>query len=296
MNILIGYDGSVHADIALGDLKRAGLPADANAVVMTVVETSLLVPRTWAMVETGFGSEWTQLAKAAEECAEAARERLRRDFPRWDIQIETPTGDAAALILEKAASWPADLIVLGTHGRSGLARAVLGSVSLKVARSAACAVRIARQRMGDGPTRLVVAIDGSPESDAAIHEICRRSWLAGTEARIVAVHDVLVPANSERIAIGDRLYHQINEDEHLRLRHASNEAARMIRQAGLIVMPVVEEGDPKHILLRDTKNWNADTLFMGARGLGRVESLLLGSVSSACVTHAPCTVEIVHRH
>jgi nucleotide-binding universal stress UspA family protein len=274
MNVLLGYDGSLHADIALDDLRRAGLPANARAVVLAAIEHT----------------------SPADRYGQAARARLQDYFPRWDVQLETPAGDAASLILRKASAWPADLIALGTHGRSGLARALLGSVSLKIAREATCSVRIGRHRTGDGPIRLIVATDGSPESDAAVDVVCSRSWPDGTEAKVVAVHSVLVPANSERIAIGDRLYDQINEDEHLRLRHVSNDAALRIRSAGLVVMPLVEEGDPKRILAREAKNWNADTLFMGARGLGRVERLLMGSVSSSCITHALCTVEIIHHH
>jgi len=56
---------------------------------------------------------------------------------------------------------------------------------------------------------------------------------------------------------------------------------------------VVEEGDPKDVLLEEARNWNADAIFVGARGLGRVDRFLLGSVSSATVAHAPCTVEVV---
>jgi nucleotide-binding universal stress UspA family protein len=68
-----------------------------------------------------------------------------------------------------------------------------------------------------------------------------------------------------------------------------------MKAAGLNVSSVVEEGDPREALVRQAQTWNADTIFVGARGLGRVERFLLGSVSSATVSHAPCSVEIV-RH
>ena len=295
MKILIAYDGSSHADTAITDLQWAGLPQNTEAIVLSVVEWPLQAPRSWGMVDTGFPEEWSMRVQGAEASAEAACQRIQRQFPRWDIQMETPTSHPAAMILERAAGWPADLIVLGTHGRSRFARAVLGSVSMKLAKEAHCTVRVARTRNHDGPIRLLIGDDGSPEAEATINEVCRRAWPAGTEARVLAVQELLVTTNAERIAIGGRIYDQINEDEHLRLHYATTQAAEKLSSAGLIVSPAVEQGDPREALVRQAETWNADTIFVGARGLGRVERFLLGSVSSATVAHAPCSVEIV-RH
>jgi len=117
MKVLVAYDGSTHADIAVSDLQFAGLPPDAQALVLTAVEWPLQAPRSWGMVDTGFPQEWTMRVQAAEAAADAACERIQKQFPRWDVQMETPTGHPAAMILERAAGWPADLIVAGTHGR-----------------------------------------------------------------------------------------------------------------------------------------------------------------------------------
>ena len=295
MKILIAYDGSIHADAAIDDLQWAGLPANAEAVVLTAVEWPIQAPRSLGMVDTGFGQEWTERVAAAEQLAESACARLQRYFPQWDVQLETPTGDSATMILEKANAWPADLIVAGTHGRSALKRVVLGSISLRLVRESGCPVRVARPRTEEGPIRLLIGTDGSPEAEAAINEVCRRYWPAGTEVRVLAVQEVLVPANAERLAIGERLYDQMNKDEHLRLTGVTRNAAEKLRAAGLTVSPMIAEGDPKDTLVREARNWNANTIFIGARGLGRVERLLLGSVSSATVAHAPCTVEVVRQ-
>ncbi len=75
----------------------------------------------------------------------------------------------------------------------------------------------------------------------------------------------------------------------------STHAAERLRAAGLTALPIVEEGDPRDVLVRQAEDWKADTIFVGARGLGRVERFLLGSVSSAAVAHAPCSVEIIRR-
>src|SRR5262245_46223506 len=207
MRILVGYDGSDSAAAAIDDLVWAGLPDKAEAIVLSAVEwpTSQAL-RSWGMVETDFSPEWIERIGAAERLAKAGSDRLQKLFPQWEIQLEPSAGNPADAILEKARTWPADLIVVGTHGRSALGRVLLGSVSLKLIREAPCSVRVARSSAHEGPLRLVVGTDGSPLADAAIDEVCRRSWPIGAETHIVAVHELLVPINAERIAIGERLY------------------------------------------------------------------------------------------
>jgi nucleotide-binding universal stress UspA family protein len=293
MKILIGYDGSNHSDTAIDDLRWAGLPDKAEAIVLSAVEWSTAQDlRSWGMVETDFSPEWMERIDEAKRLTEAGSNRLQKLFPRWDIQQEPCAGNPADAIVEKANAWPADLIVVGTHGRSALGRVILGSVSLKLIREAPCSVRVARASEHEGPIRLLIGTDGSSEADATLDEVCRRFWSAGTEARVVAVHEVLVPVNAERMAIGERPYDAINEEEHLRLKHAADAAAQKLRNAGLVATASVEQGDPKHLLVRLARDWDAGTVFVGARGLGRMEGLLLGSVSSAAVAHAPCTVEV----
>ena len=71
------------------------------------------------------------------------------------------------------------------------------------------------------------------------------------------------------------------------------ESAKSLRDAGLIVSEMVVSGDPREVIIAEADRWNADSIFVGARGLGRMERLLLGSVSTYVVNHAHCTVEVV---
>jgi nucleotide-binding universal stress UspA family protein len=272
------------------------MPENADAIVLTAVEWPLQAPRSWGMVETGFATELEEHIKAAEHVAGQGRRRLHELFPNWKIHAAAaPAGHAATAILEKANAWPADLIVAGTHGRSALARAVLGSVSLKLVKEAKCSVRIARPGNHDGPIRLLVGNDGSTEAEIAVDAICRRTWPVGTEVRVVAVHEILIAVESTNVAMDPDLYGKINEDEDLRLRYAARQSAEKLRKAGLAAFPIVIEDDPKGALVSQAGEWKSSTIFVGARGVGGVERMLLGSVSSATVAHAPCTVEVVRR-
>jgi nucleotide-binding universal stress UspA family protein len=55
----------------------------------------------------------------------------------------------------------------------------------------------------------------------------------------------------------------------------------------------VKDGEPKSLLIAEAKSWGADCIFMGARGMGRIERFLLGGVSSAVAARAHCSVEVV---
>ena len=87
-------------------------------------------------------------------------------------------------------------------------------------------------------------------------------------------------------------------DERLRLRlgNIAAESANALRRAGLIATTHVIDGDPREVILTAAEVTGADTIFIGARGLGPVERLLLGSISSYVVTHAHCSVEVVRTH
>ena len=62
----------------------------------------------------------------------------------------------------------------------------------------------------------------------------------------------------------------------------------------MTVVSTVVEGDPKQVLLNEAQDWGADCIFLGSLGLTRFERFLLGSVSTAVVARAHCSVEI-HR-
>jgi nucleotide-binding universal stress UspA family protein len=283
MKILVAYDGSSFADIALDDLQRAGLPQVAQAWIVSAVEPDRHT--------------------ADESCAETAANRLQTYFPRWDVRLETSTGHAAAAILDRAHSWPADLIVVGTHGRSGLARVVLGSVSFKVIREANCSVRVGRlteQRPGQ-PLRVLIGDDGSPEAEAAVDTVCSREWPRNTELRVLGVPQTLAPADARSYReashslLATETFLKTDAEERNKCDLVIDRAVKRLQDAGLKTSTVVEEGSPAQVLLHYSKNWPADAIFVGACGMGRLERLLLGSVAESLVTHAACTVEVVRK-
>jgi nucleotide-binding universal stress UspA family protein len=285
------------SDIAISDLRHAGLPETAEVVVLTIAEVGLPPTRSYGGIDIEFSNDWPRKLEIAESLAESACLRLQKWFPKWQVASETRWGRAADVILDKAKGWPADLVVVGTHGRSGLGRLVLGSVSSKVVNEAPCSVRVARLGITEGeiPPRILIADDGSSAAEAMIDEVLKRSWPAGTEARVVGAAEVFTPAGiGDEFVAGTALV-DAGLHEKKRIQNIVERCVGKLQAAGLSASSVVEEGDAARVLIWEAENWKADAIFVGPRGAGRMERLLLGSVSKAVLAHAPCTVEVV-RH
>ena len=305
MRILVAYDGSVSADAAVEDLRRAGLPLKAEALAVCVADNAELVhSQRTAREKTQkiAGNSSTSKLGKAETIAASAAERIQSYFPQWRVSSDALCGSPAKILADATGSWHPDLFVLGSHGRSGVRRLFLGSVSWELIHRAACSVRIAR--LGGSPNvhdpiRIVIGIDGSEEASIAIRSVAARCWPEKTEALIISAIQTLVPVTTALEAntfAHEPAYSVIREaDERLRVRLGNiiEEYANALRRAGLIATTRLVDGDPREAILTAAEVAKADAIFVGARGLGRLDRLLLGSVSSYLVTHAHCSVEVV---
>ncbi|HZP80896.1 MAG TPA: universal stress protein [Chthonomonadaceae bacterium] len=310
MKLLIGYDGSPCGDAALRDLRRAGLPAAAEALILSVADVFLPVaPSVSAQsaeaveresAKQAHGAAQQALAEARER-AETARQTVQSAFSGWSVRAEARADSPAWAIILRADRWKPDLIVVGSHGHSTLGRLVFGSVSHTVVTQARGSVRVARgqEKPDDAPIRLIIGCDGSTDADLAVRAVAKRAWPSGTEARVLAVRDsALCTAVAARLtprpaADEAREAEAEEEDEAAIVQNMVEAAAEPLRMAGLSVEAVVREGDPKQVLIAEAEAWGADCLFVGARGLRGLERLLLGSVSAAVAMRAHCSVEVV---
>lgn len=312
MKILVGYDGSECAEAALDDLRRAGLPEYAEAQILSITEVWLPPPppSSYEIVDQArhvkvpadlkrVYSKDCKEAKQALVLAERAQERLQVIFPKWRVFADSSCGSAAWELVSKADEWKPDLIVVGSHGRTALGRFVLGSVSQRVLTEAHCTVRVARGRVEepDTPVRLIVGVDGSPGSEAAVRAIAARNWPPNSEVKLVAVDDPLVPDYVGKIL--PPLASTIEEDKQEELTWANTIArnsSALLAHTELEVTQVLREGDPKHELPKAAEEWGADCIFVGSAGFSnRFERFVLGSVSAAVAARAHCSVEVVRR-
>ncbi|MET0765943.1 MAG: universal stress protein [Blastococcus sp.] len=191
-------------------------------------------------------------------------------------------GHPAKVLMDAARN--ADLLVVGSRGHGGFASLLLGSVSQHVIAQATCPVVVVHEhRTATG--RIVVGVDGSPESERALR------WAAG-QARLTGgeLHAVLV---GHRPATGDvePLKRPDWPDESQILAATVIAALRGEDSSGIV--QEVLDGHPAAALLRAAED--ADLLVVGWRGRGGFSGMLLGSVSRQVAAHAPCPVVVHHQ-
>ena len=134
---MLAYDGSGYADAAIEDLHRAGLPANGEALVVSVADLSkTAIANSYEIGVLGkFVSsrllektieltlkESAQVQYEVEKLAVRAAERMHEILPGWRVQHQTTVGSVADELLKTAAEWQPDLIVVGSHGRTALGR------------------------------------------------------------------------------------------------------------------------------------------------------------------------------
>ena len=304
MKILIGYDGSECADAALADLQRAGLGDNAEVSVMTVADV-FVPPPINEEVDNTFPLYVPQGIRRAHEraqhrlaqardLAKQVGEQIRSIFPAWKISSEAEADSPAWALIRKADNWKPNLIVMGARGHSVFGgRLILGSVSQRVLYEARCSVRIARASENnlDKPVRLLIGVDNSADSNAAVEAVCNRHWPKGAEVGLLAVVDTVMPLTSDPAE--PKWIEVADESNWRQVREIFEPAAQRIRSAGLHAEVLIRRGNPVDEILQEATIWGADCIFVGARGTRGIDRLLLGSVSSAVSSRAHCSVEVV---
>lgn len=149
MNLLLAIDDSYYSELALREVAARPWP---EATTIKVLSVAHFLGAPVAGVPTGAESATTaalfearnQLLEATNQLLQRAAEQLARDGVRIETLVRE--GDPATEIIQEAESWPADLIIVGSHGHQGLKRLLLGSVAHYVTNHAPCSVEIIRAR------------------------------------------------------------------------------------------------------------------------------------------------------
>jgi nucleotide-binding universal stress UspA family protein len=302
--LLIGYDGSPCADAVMDDLPSAGLSKKLEALVLSVADVWLPtdpasppadIPPALSNVGRNARQHALEALEASRRLSAHGGERLRALLPDWKVTSDAVADSPAWALIRKAELWHAELVVLGSHGRSALERIFLGSVSQKVAAEAPCSVRITRRRrsaVGE-PQRVVVAVDGSPDSLATLTAVMARSW-AAAEFHILAVLDErLETALGWPGLFAEQWILPRDDEPRQAVQRMLESAAKTLGNAGLKSETFLLRGEAKHELLTHAKNWDSDVIFLGARGVHHGGRLTLGTTASAVASRAHCSVEIV---
>lgn len=192
-------------------------------------------------------------------------------------------------ILSYAEEHKTDLVVMGTHGRRGVDRMLLGSVTEEVVRQASCPVLTVRKALTTSPSktirRVLVPIDFSEASERALQHAYELAMTYGAEIVVLhAIEEVVLPmaygvapkqvdAEAVRPDVESALAELLKK--HVGIEHARAE---------------VRVGYPPQQILEAIEEESADLVVMGTHGREGLNRLLMGSVAERIVRHAACPV------
>ncbi len=292
-SILVPYDGSEPAHGALA-LALALAHPDATITVLTVVDESPIIAQSATTVVAYDPTELFEALDTEGQAIQAdaqARCASAHVVPVTQIVHDTPVAGILAAANEHAS----DLIVMGTHARSGLARTFLGSTTEGVLRAAEVPVLTTRagESTGDPFATALVAIDDSDASDGAVAVAANLLRARGTH--LVAVN----ATNSERLMENAATYgFDPGPLERDAQRGSAGVIARALAQAKIPTETVgvaLVDGQPVPAILAAAHEHHATVIVIGSHGRGGLEHLFLGSVAEAVVRESPVPVLVVRR-
>jgi nucleotide-binding universal stress UspA family protein len=284
------------------DLSHASRPAlrhaaavarwyEASLTVLHVVPTFEPI----AVPSETTGAPGSQVEPPSQAEVEAA---VRRSLPAdtiegLDVRVVAAAGDPVKVIVEHARSSSADLVVMGTHGRSGFRRLVSGSVTESVLGAAPCPVlTVPPHADGDATPhatfrRLLCATDFSPASKRALTvglDLARQS-----NGRVTVLHTWHVEDEPRVHAYVGDIRHQLEE----RARAALHDLVAAEPQTWCDIDEIVAMGSASHEILRVAAEQASDLIAMGAQSHHGLGLTLVGSTTQHVVRAAECPVLVV---
>jgi nucleotide-binding universal stress UspA family protein len=143
MRILLAVDSSSHSDVAVHRLAERPWPQHSSVRILSVAQL-------YASADSSSfwdsGAAYEHLGEALLAGAHEVVERAANELEASTLSVETAVrrGDPRIVVVDEANEWKADLIVIGSHGRTGVRRWLLGSVAEHVVRHAPCSVEVCR--------------------------------------------------------------------------------------------------------------------------------------------------------
>lgn len=303
MNIMIAADvcEEVFSHAILEVVQSHWWPAETNFRILFVMDP-FEVRHFESFIETQPIAQ--ALRENAKKSVDAIATRLQAAIPDHDCNAEVILGRPVDVILEQARSWPADIIFVGSHGRRGFKRLMLGSVSSAVASNAPCSIYVVSvskngESIDEGANvrgrRVLVPVVEEDVAEPVTAFLCRHDWPDGTEMKLIYVLEPLLVGNLMAVLPSPVLNEMKANNREVGMNLIEKIASDM--RAGLPAVQVlteVVEGFAAETILESASEWGAELIAVGSHARRGLTRLFLGSVSSAVLHHARCSVLIMH--
>lgn len=292
MRIVVGVDGSEASRTALALVEDTKWPRGTTVRLVRAYELPM---------------DWTGTASlAADGAADASAERdlfntlqtmshhLRR--AGYATESVVARGRPADVILAEAGELGADLIVVGSRGLGVTASALLGSVSATLVDHAECPVLVAR---GPHVSRILIATDGSRSAEAIPAALL--AWEVFREIPTQVLSVAPTADDRERALVLSGMFggdHTPLDASHEIDRHRlmAEEMARRLVAGGRPAEGITRRGEAAMQIEAEAREWGADLIITGSRGLSGLQRLVIGSVAHHVLLHSHSSVLVMRGH
>lgn len=291
MKVLIGYDGSPGADVAIELAASLPWPDGSTLRVITAVDAASFETIYFPVGPQDLGPMIEKQRRVAEERSTTAAQELERDG--LTVEHAVLAGRPSRVLAAEAELMHADLIIVGNAGQHALATTLVGSVSSETIDRATVPVLVAR-----APTirHLLAADDGSDAAAQAINCVVRWPVLRAMPVEVLSVvpqvgHWGFTASDRSSGEAGDPGRAHADRVEHVRI---AEQTARRLQACGHPADWLVANGQVANEIVHTAAEQQTDLIVMGTRGNTGLERFLTGSVSRRVVTHAGCSILIAH--
>jgi len=299
--ILVPLDGSPLAETALQHAKQLATPGTTELILVNVIETYRY---SFSSMEMVLVDTLSHIRRSMESYMNAQRDRLAAQH--YTVQTHVIDGDAATGILDIAAATEADLIVMTTHGRSGVDRWILGSVAERVIHNATLPVWLVRENTPIVPLekieRILVTLDGSAMAENALEPARQLAQQSGAELLLLRVVPQLDDVNPRMIFATQSSAQQALETWHSHaeqyLAQVAQEVAQEVEQkvasTGVTIRTRVKSGMPPQATLDAINTENINCIVMATHARLGVDRLLHGSVAAQVLQDCARPMLLIH--
>jgi nucleotide-binding universal stress UspA family protein len=296
--ILVGVDFSPESDAAVKQALNIARHAGAEIVLLhvgVIPEDPSGVPDSMANTAAAYNKVVKDQLAEDRNQLDLLRERI--DGQGCQVSHMVVDGFADTALVDAAQEIGADLIAVGTHGRTGIKRFLLGSVAERVVRLAHCSVLVARPttEAQGGYTRILVPTDFSPTAERAL---AAALTTAAPGATIDLLHCWQLPPLAgvyyAPVKAVDDVYDGVRKSITESVEAASKELLDKHKGAGVTLNFHAVEESAAHGIQQWLETHSYELVVTGSHGRRGVRRFLLGSVAESTVRHAPCSVLVVH--
>jgi nucleotide-binding universal stress UspA family protein len=199
-------------------------------------------------------------------------------------------GEAHEAVVNVAEARKADLIALGTHGRKGLKKLFLGSVTSRVILSSPCDVLVVKKPCvkctGDYRS-ILLSYDGSEFSKRALAKACELSKLDGSEVTALYV----IPHYEEMVEFFSTSF--IKDNLRNDAEKIMEKARTMSRDYGVKIKTEITEGDEAEKTVEAAKRLKNDLIIRGTHGWTGLNKAIMGGLTERVIVNSPCPVLVV---